>query len=188
MDEVQTGFGRLGEHFWGFQLHGIVPDIVVLGKPMANGHPMGAVVTTTAISDEFANGMEFFSSFGGNPVSCSVGREVLNIIEEEGLQENAKVTGEYYRSELRKLQKGFPVIGDVRGHGLFIGIEFTDSEGEPDTSTAQKIKEGMKKRHILLSTDGPFDNVIKSKPPICFDEKNVDRVISNLRDCLLALS
>lgn len=188
MDEVQTGFGRLGEHFWGFQLHGIVPDIVVLGKPMANGHPMGAVVTTTAISDEFANGMEFFSSFGGNPVSCSVGREVLNIIEEEGLQENAKVTGEYYRSELRKLQKDFPVIGDVRGHGLFIGIEFTDSEGEPDTSTAQKIKEGMKKRHILLSTDGPFDNVIKSKPPICFDEKNVDRVISNLRDCLLALS
>ncbi len=187
MDEVQTGFGRLGDHFWGFQMLGIVPDLVVLGKPMGNGHPMGAVVTTEAIAEAFANGMEFFSSFGGNPVSCAVGLEVLKIIEEEELQENAKVVGEYYREELRKLQVEYPVIGDVRGHGLFIGFEFTTPKGQPDTETAQRVKEEMKEKYILLSTDGPFDNVIKSKPPLCFTKKNVDQVVSTLRECLQQL-
>jgi len=179
-DEVQTGFGRLGDVFWGFEQHGVVPDIVILGKPMGNGHPIGAVATTDEIANAFNIGMEFFSSFGGNPVSCAIGQAVLDVIEEEQLQQNAKQVGDYYLQKLSELQQKYECIGDVRGSGLFIGFEFVKNRLtlEPDTELAQKIKNELRNRFILVSTDGPFDNVIKSKPPLCFSKENVDEVIS----------
>ena len=183
-DEVQTGFGRLGSHFWGFEMHDVIPDMVILGKPMGNAHPIGAVVCTDEIADAFANGMEFFSSFGGNPVSCAVGLEVLNILEEENLQENTLVVGAYYKEELKKLQAEFSCIADVRGQGLFLGIEFLDAQGNPATALANTIKNKLKEHFVLVSTDGPFDTIIKSKPPLCFTKKNVDVVIYLLRKIL----
>jgi 4-aminobutyrate aminotransferase-like enzyme len=185
-DEVQTGFGRLGDVFWGFEQHDVIPDIVILGKPMGNGHPMGAVVCTDEIAEAFNNGMEFFSSFGGNPVSCAIGNAVLNVIEEEQLQQNAKTVGDYYLQELHKLQQKFESIGDVRGSGLFIGFEFVKDRLtlEPDTELAQKVKNELREKFVLVSTDGPFDNVIKSKPPLCFSRENVDEVIGKLGNIL----
>lgn len=176
-DEVQVGFGRLGKWFWGYEMHGVVPDIVILGKPMGNGHPIGAVITTTEIADSFATGMEFFSSFGGNPVSCEAANAVLDIIENEGLQQNAQETGNYYIESLNQLALRHSIIGDVRGSGLFIGIEFTLDKGEPGTSVANIVKNRLKDEYILTGTDGPFDNVIKSKPPLCFNRQNVDSIV-----------
>lgn len=184
-DEVQTGFGRMGSHFWGYEMQGVVPDIVVLGKPMGNGHPMGAVITTDAIAEAFDNGMEFFSSFGGNPVSCAIGSAVLDVIDEEGLQANALSVGNYFMESVRALQSEFPCIGDVRGSGLFTGIEFIKDENlTPDTALASHIKNELRNRHILVSTDGPYDSVIKSKPPLCFTKANVDQVVGEMRDIL----
>lgn len=183
-DEVQVGFGRLGEWFWGYELHNVEPDIVVIGKPMGNCHPIGGLVTSELISDQFANGMEFFSSFGGNPVSCVVGKTVLDIIEAEQLQANARAVGTYFMQELIKLKSSVEAIGDVRGHGLFIGIELVDSDGAPHPKLAKYLKEGFKANAILVSTDGPYDNVIKSKPPLCFTTENVDRFV-NVLEALL---
>jgi 4-aminobutyrate aminotransferase-like enzyme/Ser/Thr protein kinase RdoA (MazF antagonist) len=180
-DEVQTGFGRLGYFFWGFEAHDVVPDIVILGKPMGNGHPMGAVVVNNEISASFGQGVEFFSSFGGNPVSCAIGKAVLEVIEEEKLQENAKEVGDCYQSLLEGLKSRYNVIGDVRGSGLFIGVEIVkEGTSEPDTALAQYIKNEFRKANILISTDGPFDNVLKSKPPLCFSIENAKSVV----DCL----
>lgn len=185
-DEVQTGFGRLGDVFWGYEMYNVVPDIVILGKPMGNGHPIGAVATTDEIADTFNNGMEFFSSFGGNPVSCAIGQAVLDVIEEEQLQQNAKEVGDYYLQQLRELQLKHECIGDVRGSGLFIGFEFVKDRQtlEPDTELAQKVKNELRDKFILVSTDGPYDNVIKSKPPLCFSKANVDEVIYVLNSIL----
>jgi len=186
-DEVQTGFGRMGSAFWGFELQEVVPDIVILGKPMANGHPMGAVVTTTEIADSFDNGMEFFSSFGGNPVSCDIAKSVLEVIDEEALQQNALSTGRYFLQLLSELKAKYPVIGDVRGNGLFLGIEFVKDPDtlEYNTELANYIKNEMRERFILVSTDGPGDNIIKMKPPLCFSKDNalqgveaMDQIIS----------
>ncbi|MCE7993416.1 MAG: aminotransferase class III-fold pyridoxal phosphate-dependent enzyme [Roseivirga sp.] len=186
-DEVQTGFGRMGSHFWGFEMNAVVPDIVVLGKPMGNGHPMGAIVTTDAIAEAFDNGMEFFSSFGGNPVSCAIGSAVLDVIEEEKLQENSLATGNYFMESVKTLQSEFSCIGDVRGSGLFIGIEFIKDENlTPDTELAALIKNELRSRHILVSTDGPYDSVIKSKPPLCFTKANVDQVVEEMRDVFVS--
>ena len=171
-DETQTGFGRLGKYFWGYEMHKIVPDIVILGKHIGNGHPMAAVVTTDALNQSFENGMEFFSSFGGNPVSCEIGKEVLNIIEEENLQQNALKVGEYLQKNLIKLKNSYKVIDDVRGCGLFIGIECINDKGEPGKKEAKYITNELKKKFILVSTDGQFENVIKIKPPLCFTKKN----------------
>ncbi|MEO9805175.1 MAG: aminotransferase class III-fold pyridoxal phosphate-dependent enzyme [Reichenbachiella sp.] len=184
-DEVQTGFGRLGDHFWGFEAQEVVPDMVIVGKPMANGHPMGAVICTNEIAESFSKGVEFFSSFGGNPVSCAIGLSVLEVIEEEKLQENAKTVGDYYRSLFNDLRDDFPCIGDVRGSGLFIGVEIVqDNAMEPDVELAHKIKNGLRDRHILISTDGPHDSVIKSKPPLCFTRENAKVVVENIREVL----
>ncbi len=180
IDEVQTGFGRLGSHFWGFELHGIVPDMVILGKPMGNGHPIGGVITKADLSVRFETGMEFFSSFGGNPISCAVGEKVLDIIESDGLQENALAVGNYWREELEALQRRFSVIADVRGYGIFIGIEFLNEDSTPATDLAQSIKNKMKEQFVLTSTDGPFDNVLKMKAPLCFSKENVDEFIGKL--------
>ena len=173
-DEVQIGFGRMGDHFWGFETQGIVPDIVTIGKSMGNGHPLSAVVTTKAIADEFNNGMEYFNSFGGNPVSCAVGHAVLNVIEEEGLQKNAKKVGKYLKSLLNELREKYSMIGDVRGHGLFLGIELIRDQKylEPADKEADQIVNVMKEKGILISTDGPDRNILKIKPPLVFNREN----------------
>lgn len=181
-DEVQTGFGRLGSWFWGFEMHEVQPDIVILGKPIGNGHPIGAVVCTEEVASSFNNGMEFFSSFGGNPVSCVVGKEVLNILERENLHERAKVVGTYWKEELKKLQTDFPYLADIRGEGLFIGIEIMENN-QPGTGLAKKIKNKMKDKFVLSSTDGKHNNVIKVKPPLCFNEENVDQFCKTLSAC-----
>jgi ethanolamine-phosphate phospho-lyase len=188
VDEVQTGFGRLGKNFWGFQMHNVIPDMVVLGKPIANGHPMGAVVTTTAITEAFNNGMEFFSSFGGNPVSCAIGNAVIKTIQQEGLQQNAFEVGSYWIQELNKLKNNFPLLGDVRGSGLFIGVECINEKGQENTLLAQQIKDGLKEAYILASTDGPLDNTLKMKPPLCITKENVDRFIDEMHGILKGIS
>ncbi len=182
-DEVQTGFGRAGSHFWMFQPQGVVPDIVTMGKPIGNGHPMGAVVTTPEIAASFANGMEYFNTFGGNPVSCAVGLAVLDVIRDEGLQENALSTGEYLMAGLRELARECPPIGDVRGQGLFVGIEMVrDRETkEPAADVASQMVNRARERGVLLSTDGPRHNVIKIKPPMVFGRRDADRLIDALR-------
>lgn len=175
-DEVQTGCGRHGRHFWAFEEHGVTPDIVTIGKPIGNGHPLGAVVTTRAIADAFANGMEYFNTFGGNPVSCAIGLEVLRVIRDEGLMQNALETGHYLSEQLRQLADRFPIIGDVRGPGLFIGFELVkDPETlEPAPDQASYLANRMRDFGILMSTDGPFHNVLKIKPPIVFGKKDAD--------------
>jgi 4-aminobutyrate aminotransferase-like enzyme len=181
-DEVQTGFGRAGSHFWMFETQSVVPDIVTLGKPIGNGHPLGAVITTPEIAASFANGMEYFNTFGGNPVSCAVGLAVLDVIRDEGLQENAREVGGYLLDGLRELQQRHAIIGDVRGQGFFLGIEFVrDRETkEPAAREASEIVEKMKDRGILLSTDGPMHNVIKIKPPIVFSRADAGLLLSKL--------
>jgi 4-aminobutyrate aminotransferase-like enzyme len=178
-DEVQTGFGRLGNHFWGFEASNVIPDMVILGKPIANGHPMGAVVCTAEIAASFEKGVEFFSSFGGNPVSCAIATAVLDVIEEERLQENARVVGEHYVALLKDLMPKYPCIGDVRGSGLFIGCEIVkDNTKDPNTALASYLKNELRNKHILISTDGPFDNIIKTKPALCFSKKNAEVVVA----------
>lgn len=186
-DEVQTGFGRLGDYFWGFEAHGVVPDIVILGKPIANGHPMGAVVCTDAVAASFEKGVEFFSSFGGNPVSCAIASAVLDVIEVEDLQDNARKVGHYYRELLKGLMSTHTCIGDVRGIGLFIGVEIVEPGSKrPDTALARYIKNTFRQNNILISTDGPHDNVIKSKPPLCFTKANARQVVDLLDTILRA--
>ncbi len=185
-DEVQTGFGRVGSRFWSFELSGVVPDIVTMGKPMGNGHPLGAVVTTPAIAAAFNQGMEYFNTFGGNPVSCAIGLEVLRIIQDERLQQNALATGSYWLQELRGLGERFPIIGQARGSGLFLGVELTRDRGAltPADWEAAYIAERMKGLGILLSTEGPHHNVLKLKPPMIFRREHVDLFVEALGEVL----
>ena len=185
-DEVQTGFGRVGDRMWAFQLQDATPDIVTLGKPIGNGHPMAAVITTREIADAFANGMEYFNSFGGNPVSCAVGLAVLDVIRDEGLQEKARLTGAYLAERLRELARKHPVIGDVRGRGMFIGIELVEDREtlEPAAQTADRIVNLLREDAVLLSTDGPHDNVLKFKPPLAFGRAEADVLCAKLDKAL----
>ena len=185
-DEVQVGFGRVGTHFWGFETQNVIPDIVTLGKPIGNGHPLAAVITTREIADRFNNGMEYFNTFGGNPVSCATGLAVLDVIEDEQLQSNALAVGEILLDGLKALQSKYALIGDVRGLGLFIGVELvTDlTQKTPAAGQASYITERMKQKGILISTDGPFHNVLKIKPPMCFNMKNAKNLITSLNSIL----
>ncbi len=183
-DEVQVGCGRLGKSFWGFQLHDVVPDIITIGKPLGNGHPIGAVVCTKEIAESFANGMEFFNTFGGNPVSCSIATQVLKVVENQNLQENAKIVGEYFKKELKKLTNEFDLIGDVRGQGLFLGIELIDQKMNSLQKKTKYIINRLKKFGILSNLDGPKNNVIKIKPPLTFHKDNCDKFIFYIRKIL----
>ena len=178
-DEVQTGYGRIGTHFWAFEKYGVVPDVVVLGKPIGNGHPIGAVITTQEIAESFDNGMEFFSTFGGNNVSCAIGLKVLEVVQEENLQSHALEVGERMLDGLRKLQQGHELIADVRGSGLFLGVELI-SDGRPATSEAKRVVNRMCEEGILLGVDGPFHNVIKIRPPMPFSSNDADHLITTL--------
>ncbi|MCZ6915563.1 MAG: aminotransferase class III-fold pyridoxal phosphate-dependent enzyme [Gemmatimonadetes bacterium] len=185
-DEVQVGFGRVGTHFWGFETQDVVPDIVTLGKPIGNGHPMGAVVTTPEIARSFDNGMEYFNTFGGNPVSCAIGLAVLDVIEDEGLQERALAVGGRLKKGLEELGARHQAIGDVRGLGLFLGVEMVSDRSSlaPAAELAGSVVEGMRDRGILLSTDGPLHNVIKIKPPLVFSADDADRLVESLDEVL----
>jgi 4-aminobutyrate aminotransferase-like enzyme len=185
-DEVQVGFGRVGVDTWAFRAQGARPDILTLGKPIGNGHPLGAVVTTRAIAEAFANGMEYFNTFGGNPVSAAIGLAVLDVIEEEGLQEHARATGERLLRGLRALGDTHPAIGDVRGLGLFVGIELVRDRStlEPDPELARELANRAAERGVLLSTDGPFHNVMKIKPPLVFSEADADRLVATIDEVL----
>jgi len=189
VDEVQVGFGRVGKVFWGFQLQDVVPDIVVMGKPIGNGHPMAAVVTTPGIAASFDNGMEYFNSFGGNPVSCAIGMAVLDVIEEQSLQAHALNLGEYFQTGLKRLAERHCIIGDVRGEGLFLGVELVADRAtlEPAARESSSIVNMMKERGILMSTDGPLDNVLKLKPPMVIDEADVDMTLRCLDEVLAAV-
>lgn len=183
-DEVQTGCGRMGKTFWGFQLHNVIPDIVTIGKPLGNGHPLAAVACTQEVADKFANGMEYFNTFGGNPISCAIGAEVLSIVKREKLQENALIIGEYLKSELKKLAIEFPIIGDIRGQGLFLGVELVDEKRNPLEAQTDYLANRMKDYGILMSTDGPDHNVLKIKPPIIFSKENAEELIFYLKKIL----
>jgi hypothetical protein len=190
VDEVQTGFGRVGTHFWAHTLQGVIPDIVTLGKPIGNGHPMAAVVTTPEIARAFANGMEFFSSFGGNPVSAAVGNAVLDVIDQEGLQENADRVGRDLLGRLDALAQRHALVGHVRGHGLFIGVELVRDRRtlEPATEEAGRVINDLRETGILVSTDGPFDNVLKIKPPVCFGIREAGMLAEGIDQALKRLA
>jgi 4-aminobutyrate aminotransferase-like enzyme len=181
-DEVQTGYGRIGTHFWGFERYGVVPDIVVLGKPIGNGHPIGAVITTREIAASFANGMEFFSTFGGNNVSCAIGLSVLEVIHDEQLQAHALRVGSRMLEGLKELMSRYEMIGDVRGSGLFLGVELVKDRDsrEPATEAADDVVNALRDEGILLGTDGPSHNVIKIRPPMPFSSADADRLVSTL--------
>ena len=181
-DEVQVGFGRVGTHFWAFETQDVVPDIITLGKPIGNGHPLGAVITTPEIAAAFANGMEYFNTFGGNPVSCAIGLAVLDVMADEGLQANALQMGRRLKSGLHELGSRHPLIGDVRGLGLFVGVELVRDRAtlEPAGQEAGFIADRMRERGVLLSTDGPSHNVLKIKPPLVFTADDADRLVATL--------
>jgi 4-aminobutyrate aminotransferase-like enzyme len=183
-DEVQTGYGRTGTHFWAFERYGVVPDIVVLGKPIGNGHPIGAVITTRAIAESFDNGMEFFSTFGGNNVSCAIGLKVLEIVQEENLQAHALEIGERLLKGLRDLQQRHAIIGDVRGSGFFLGVELVRDSSVPATKEAGLIVNQLRERGILLGTDGPHHNVLKIRPPMPFSEADADLLLTTFEETL----
>jgi 4-aminobutyrate aminotransferase-like enzyme len=193
-DEVQAGFGRCGDHLWSFENSGISPDFVTLGKPMGNGHPVGAVVTRAEIADAFAERYpEFFSTFGGNTVAATVALAVLDVIDEEGLQINAAAVGGYLHKSLRELASRYPAIGDVRGTGLMIGVELVKGAGspdgappEPDAELANKVLNEMRRNGVLIGSTGPRGNVLKIRPPLVFTQANADHFLETLDGVLAA--
>jgi len=188
-DEVQVGFGRAGTHMWTFQTQGedIIPDIVTLGKPMGNGHPISCVVTTRELAESFgATGMEYFNTFGGNPVSCAIANAVLNVIESEKLLDNAKKVGSYILGEFARLKENHQLIGDIRGQGMFLGLDLVKNREtrEPATAEAAYINKRLKEKFVLLSADGPYRNVLKFKSPMVFTIENAKELIQKLDDVM----
>ncbi len=188
-DEVQTGYGRTGHDFYAFATQGVSPDIVVLGKPIGNGFPLAALVTRKTIADKFANGMEFFSTFGGNTVACAVGKTVLAVVQEENLQSHAQAVGDVLLKGLHELKDNHEIIGDVRGRGLFLGVELVQDpvslDAAPDATNL--VVNRMKEAGVLIGTDGPLHNVLKIRPPMPFDAANAETLLSILDDTLKAL-
>lgn len=184
-DEVQVGFGRVGTHWWAFQTQGddVVPDIVTVGKPMGNGHPVAAVITTEKVAESFRKtGIEYFNTFGGNPVSCAIASAVMDVIEDERLMDRALEVGSYFLEQLKSLQDKHEIIGDLRGRGMFIGIDLVKSREtrEPHTKAAEHALTRFREERILMQSDGPYNNVLKIKPPLAFSKENVDRFVSML--------
>ncbi len=181
-DEVQPGFGRTGAGMWGFARHGLVPDLVTMGKPMGNGHPMAAMVAKPAILEAFGKRSRYFNTFGGNPVSCAVGMAVLDVIERDGLIENARSTGEYLNAGLNSLKGRHMLVGDVRGTGLFVGLELVTDRGTRDPATRETawLVNELRRRRVLISAAGPHGNVLKIRPPLVFRKEHADRFVSEL--------
>lgn len=181
-DEVQPGFGRLGSHYWGFERHGVVPDIVTLGKPMANGYPVSAVVTTQAVTDAFARTAHYFNTFAGTPVACAAALAVLEVIDEQDLVRKALKTGDYLIDQLKALAADHDMIGDVRGSGLFIGIEMVRDRDslEPATEETARIVNLLRERGVLINSTGLHDNVLKIRPPMVFTEEHAALLLRKL--------
>ncbi|XP_032996071.1 5-phosphohydroxy-L-lysine phospho-lyase isoform X1 [Lacerta agilis] len=191
-DEIQVGFGRVGKHFWAFQLQGedFIPDIITMGKPIGNGHPVSCVATTKEIAEAFsATGVEYFNTFGGNPVSCAIGIAVLDVIEKEQLQLHALQVGSFLMELLNQQKAKHPLIGDVRGVGLFIGVDLVQDQEKrsPATEEAAIIVTRLKEEFIMLATDGPGRNVLKFKPPLCFNAEDAKLVADKLDKILTEL-
>ena len=187
-DEVQSGLCRLGDHYWGFQDSGVVPDIVTMGKPLGDGHPLAAVVTTPEIAEAFARRYGYFNTFGGNPVSAAVGLAVLDVIEEEGILARVHRVGARLDAGLRGLAADCARIGDIRGKGLFFGVELVvDRQSrEPDAAGARAVREHLRRNGVLLGTTGPHNNVLKIRPPLVFDHDHADLLLTRLESALAA--
>ena len=189
-DEVQVGVGRLGSTFWGFEGHHVIPDIVTMGKPLGNGYPLAAVVTTRDIADAFDNGMKYFNTFAGSPVACAIGEAVLDVVENESLQQHAGVVGEYFRGRLVDLGSSFEVVGDVRGYGLYLGVELVSDRvtKTPARTLAYRVSERMKDEGVITYPNGDLDNVLKIKPPMVFTAHDADIFVDTLASVLDELS
>jgi len=183
-DEVQGGFGRLGTHFWGFEFDDVIPDIVTMGKPMGNGHPIAAVATRPEIAEALAKETGYFNTFGGNPVSCAAGLAVLDVIEKEGLQQNANEVGQYLKKGIGELQKSYPLLGQVHGSGLLLGIDINTAEGKPDPDMADHIMNHMRQNGVLVGTTGPKSQVLKIRPPLVFEQEHADILLAALKKAL----
>jgi 4-aminobutyrate aminotransferase-like enzyme len=188
-DEVQPGFGRTGGGMWGFQRHGVVPDMVTMGKPMGNGHPVAAMVARHEILDVFGGRTRYFNTFGGNPVSCAVGMAVLDVIEREGLIANARDVGAVLRDGLVALAGRHALIGDVRGAGLFVGVELVSDRATkaPATRETARLVNGLRDRRVLISASGPNANVLKIRPPLVFSHANAERFLTVMDEVLTGL-
>ncbi|AXX96459.1 aspartate aminotransferase family protein [Profundibacter amoris] len=185
-DEVQPGFGRLGSHWWGHERLDFAPDIVTLGKPMANGHPVAAVVTRPEVLEAFQDVFKYFNTFGGNPVSAAAAMATLEVIEDEKLVKNARDVGAYALEQLQGLSGKYDVIADVRGAGLFFGVELMQGD-EPASDLALRMVNEMRQRGVLLSTVGRFDNALKIRPPCVFSRQNTDLLVSVMDDAFAAV-
>lgn len=187
-DEVQPGFARTGEAMWGFMRHGVVPDVVVMGKPMGNGFPMGAVAIRPDLLAAFGSENGYFNTFGGNPVAAAAGLAVLDTLAAEGLQENARDTGTYLRDGLAALAGTAPSIGDVRGAGLYIGVELVQGKQSraPDRDAAERLVNAMRERNVLIGTAGKFGNVLKIRPPLAFRREHADILLEAFAASLAA--
>jgi 4-aminobutyrate aminotransferase-like enzyme/Ser/Thr protein kinase RdoA (MazF antagonist) len=184
-DEVQAGFGRLGKHFWGFEFDEVIPDIVTMGKPMGNGHPLAAAVTTPEISQALADETGYFNTFGGNPVSCAAGLAVLEVIEKEGLQRNALEVGQYIQDKIIEMRTDHPQIGDFHGSGLFIGIEIVKEDDSPDPQKAEDVMNHMRENGVLIGTTGPLSSILKIRPPIVFQREHADILIQAMKKAVI---
>jgi 4-aminobutyrate aminotransferase-like enzyme len=187
-DEVQPGFGRTGDTFWGFERHGLVPDIITTGKPMGNGFPVAAMIARTGVLEPFAGARPYFNTFGGNPVAMAAAQAVLDTIQAEGLQEHARVTGERFRQALRELATPHDLIGDVRGAGLYTGVELVTDRATrtPAKDEALAVIEGLRDRGVLTSVCGPGNNILKLRPPLAFSTADIPRAVDALDDALTA--
>jgi 4-aminobutyrate aminotransferase-like enzyme len=188
-DEVQPGFGRTGAGMWGFSRHGVIPDIVTMGKPMGNGHPIAAMVARPEILESFGKRTRYFNTFGGNPVSCAVGMAVLDVIEREALIANAADVGAYLRDGLRGLANMHEIIGDIRGAGLFIGVELVTDRATraPATAATARLVNGLRDRRVLISASGPHANVLKIRPPLVFSRANADQFLAAFDEVATAI-
>lgn len=183
-DEVQSGFGRSGEKLWGFELYDIKPDLVTMGKPMGNGHPLGGVVTRTDILDAFASHNDYFNTFAGNPVSAAVGLAVLNEMERMSLKENAADLAQIIMPRLQEMVQKFEFCRFARGRGLFFGLEILTDDGKPDSAKTKALVELMKTKKVVISKIGRFDNVLKIRPPMVFNQDNAEFLLDTLEDAL----
>jgi 4-aminobutyrate aminotransferase-like enzyme len=184
-DEVQSGFGRAGSHLWGYQRHGLAPDIVTMGKPMGNGMPIAGLVARHEVLDDFGRKGRYFNTFGGNPVCVAAASAVLTVIEDEGLQANAADVGGYLKAGIRNLAAGGDVLADVRGAGLYLGVDVADpATGEPSAARAARIVNRMRDRRVLISATGPADNVLKIRPPLPFGRAHADQLLEVLSSSL----
>ncbi len=185
-DEVQPGFGRCGGQMWGFARHGLVPDLVTMGKPMGNGHPVAGMAARPELLAEFGRRSRYFNTFGGNPVSAAAGIAVLDVIESEGLMQNAQHTGAHLVKLLEQLQARHPLIAEIRGAGLFVGVELRHGgqTGAPATAEAARVVNLLRERHVLISSAGPHGNVLKIRPPLVFGTEHADLLVETLDQAL----